>query len=205
MHLNRKLMTYTAAAGAAVAANGAKSTEAAIVYTPGSFVFGSGGTISIDFDHNGTEEYQLGNRTGPTRVVILKDNNALSSNAYATTPANGQPAALAFGTSIGSNFTFANSYDADLANPGTDGNFSVDPTGNNPQYLGVQFQLASSGPTYYGWVGVDITNGADLSGNVTGYAYDNTGSAINAGAVPEPAALSLLAVGAAFLARRRRA
>lgn len=198
-------MSYTAAAGAVVAATGAKSAEATIIASPG-FSFGSGSTNNIDFDHNGTEEYQLGNRTGPNRVSLLKDSNALSSNAYAITTANAQPAALTAGTLIGPALTYGTTYDADLANQGTGaGNFTVDNVTGNPQYLGLKFQLASGGPTYYGWAGVDITNATDLSGVVTGYAYDDSGNAIAAGAVPEPTGLALLALGAPFLLRRRSA
>jgi hypothetical protein len=39
---------------------------------------------------------------------------------------------------------------------------------------------------------------------VTGYAYENNGEPITAGAVPEPAGLALLALGAPALLRRRQ-
>lgn len=205
MNLDRKLLTYavTAAAAGLVAA---ESADGAIIAHPG-FTFGSGSTNNINFDNSGAEEYQLGNRTGPNRVSLLKDPSALSTNAYAVTPANAQPAALSGGTLIGPGLTFSTTYDADLANQGTGaGNFTVDNVTGNPQYVGVQFQLASGGPTYYGWIGVDITNATDLSGQVTGYAYEDTGGSIAAGATatPEPAGLALLALGAPFLLRRRR-
>ena len=57
--------------------------------------------------------------------------------------------------------------------------------------------------TYFGWIGVDITNDAVLTGQVTGFAYENNGGSIPAGAVPEPAGLALLALGAPALLRRR--
>jgi hypothetical protein len=204
MQLDRKLMAYTAAAGAAIAAAGAESADAAIISSPG-FTYASGSTNNINFDHSGAEEYQLGHRTGPFRVSLLKDSNALSTNAYAVTPANAQPAALTLGTIIGPSSTYSTTYDADLANQGTGaGNFTVDNVTGNPQYVGVKFQLANGGPTYYGWIGVDITNATDLTGQVTGYAYEDSGGPIAAGAVPEPSSLALLALGAPFLLRRRR-
>lgn len=205
MNLDRKLTTYTAAAGAAIAAAAAESAGAAIISSPG-FTVGSGSTNNINFDHLGAEEYQIGHRTGPNRLTLLKDSNALSTNAYAVTPANSTPAALAAGTIIGPASTYSTTYDADLSNQGTGaGNFTADNVTGNPQYVGVKFQLASAGPTYYGWIGVDITNSTDRTGLVTGYAYENTGGPIAAGAVPEPAGLALLALGAPFLLRRRRA
>jgi len=203
MNLDRKLVAYAAATAAGLTA-ASQSAEADIVASPG-FTFGSGSTNNINFDNAGAEEYQLGHRTGPNRVTLLKDSNALSTNAYAVLPGNTNPAALAANTPIGPASTFSTTYDADLANQGTGtGNFTIDNVTGNPQYVGVQFQLASGGPTYYGWIGVDITNATDLTGRVTGFAYENTaGAPILAGAVPEPAGLALLALGAPFLMRRK--
>ena len=203
MNLDRKLVAYAAAAAAAGLA-AAKSADGAVIARPG-FTFGSGSTNNINFDNAGAEEYQVVHRTGPNRVTLLKDSNALSTNAYAVTAANAQPAALSAGTIIGPSSTYSTTYDADLANQGTGlGNFTVDNVTGNPQYVGVKFQLASSGPTYYGWIGVDVTNATDLTGRVSGFAYDDTGGPIAAGAVPEPAGLALLALGAPFLLRRRK-
>src|SRR3954454_25082628 len=122
MNLDRKLVAYAAATAAGVTA-ASQSAEAAIVFRPG-FTFGSGSTNNINFDHSGAEEYQLGHRTGPNRVSLLKDNNALSTNAYAVTPANTQPASLTSGSTIGPALTYSTTYGADLANQGTgSGNF----------------------------------------------------------------------------------
>ena len=200
MHLDRKLMAYAAGAAAAGFA-GAQSADAAIVTRPG-FNFGSGSTTNINFDNSGNEEYVLGHRADPNRVALLKDDQTLDSNAYVAD--GGVPAALQAGDIISADSLFANSYDAELANVGGTGNFNVDNITGNPDYLGVKFQLTDGGPTYFGWVGVDITNENTLAGRVTGFAYETSGESIAAGAVPEPVGLALLALGAPFLLMRRR-
>ena len=203
MNLDRKLTLYTAAAAAAAASGLTESAQANIVASPG-FTFGAGSTNNINFDNAGNEEYVLGHRSGPNRVQLLKDDQTLDVNAYVSDPGNSLPAALTFGETIGLASTFSNAYDATLANQGDDsGNFLVDNIDGNPQYLGLQFELADSGPKFYGWVGVDITNSTDLTGRVTGFAYEDSGGPIDAGFVPEPAGLALLALGAPFLLSRR--
>ena len=85
-------------------------------------------------------------------------------------------------------------------------------TGLNPtdvRYLGVKMNLNGTGLINYGWVGVRITNEADATGEVVGYAYETTpGLGITAGTVPEPTTLcSALFGGIAafgFLCKRLR-
>jgi hypothetical protein len=203
MSFDRKLIAYAAAAAAAELV-AAESAEAAIVARPG-FNFGSDSTTNIDFNAAGNEEYVIGHRAGPARVQLLKDDQTLDVNAYRTTAANTNPAALSAGTIIDSGSTYGNGYDATLANQGDGtGNFTIDNVDGNPEYVGVRFKLVDGGPDYFGWIGVDITNAADLTGRVTGFAYEDTGGPIAAGAVPEPVGLALLALGAPFLLRRNR-
>jgi len=203
MNLDRRLMAYAAASAAGFAA-AADSADAAIVVSPG-FTFGAGTTHNINFDGSGNEEYVFAHRTAANRLQLLKDDQTIDANAYRITGANTHPAALAAGTVIDASSSYGNTYDATLANEadGT-GNFAIDDIDGNPQYVGVRFQLAESGPLFYGWIGIDITNETDLTGRVTGFAYENSGGSIAAGAVPEPAGLALLALGAPFLLRRRR-
>jgi MYXO-CTERM domain-containing protein len=136
-------------------------------------------------------------------MSMLKDSNALSTNAYVVAT-NAFPAALTAGEVIGDpGSTFASTYDAVLGTAGGgDGNFSVDDI-INPQYLGVRFQLTSGGPTYYAWIGIDITDSSNATGVITQYAYEDSGGSIIAGQIPEPAGLALLALGAPFLLRRK--
>jgi hypothetical protein len=62
----------------------------------------------------------------------------------------------------------------------------------------------------FGWVGVRITNEADATGEVVGWAYQTLpGVPILAGAVPEPSTILTALLGGAmilvgFLGRRRR-
>ncbi len=87
---------------------------------------------------------------------------------------------------------------------------TINSGGFSPTYLAFEFKDSSQtgSPMRYGWVGVSLANG-DLSTlrdypalTVSGWAYDNTGAQIPMGAtvgVPEPSAMSLLALGALTL------
>jgi hypothetical protein len=77
------------------------------------------------------------------------------------------------------------------------------------RYLGVKMDLNSTGLINYGWVGVRITNEADATGEVVGYAYETTpGQGIVAGTVPEPTTLCSAIFGGiaafGFLCKRLR-
>lgn len=102
--------------------------------------------------------------------------------------------------------------------------------GGATRYLGVRFDLHDEGYAnnlalvngpdvtddpnnyWYGWIGVEITNEADATGNVTGWAYEtergvginagDVGSLSGLGAVPEPSSLVIGAIGGAALLTR---
>jgi hypothetical protein len=79
--------------------------------------------------------------------------------------------------------------------------------GGATRYLGLKMDLNNAGVTNYGWVGIRIDNEADATGAVVGYGYETLPNApIAAGAVPEPGALALGAMGITLLASavRRR-
>ncbi len=70
--------------------------------------------------------------------------------------------------------------------------------GGAVRYLGVKVNLNNAG-NHYGWIGVQITNEADATGNVVGWGYESaTDTPINAG-VPEPSSILMAAIGGVFL------
>lgn len=78
--------------------------------------------------------------------------------------------------------------------------------GGQVRYLGLKMDLnnaaGSSDPNLmtYGWVGIRITNEADATGEVVGYAYETTpGQPIAAGNVPEPATIGCAFIGFAMI------
>lgn len=221
-------MTYAAGAVAAGLA-APPSAEAAVNYTAGPFPFGVNSEFAaplIDFDNNGDDEFTIAQErqvagNDQTDRVLLKEleTQGATGAGYVTGPGS-FPAALASGATIGPAQTYGNAFsdnvsnqliDEDYDNDGVfqsySGNFTPDSVAGNTEYIGVKFRLNDNefGDLHYGWVGIDITNQADLTGVVTGYAYETTpDTAITAGAVPEPSGLALLALGAAGLLIRRK-
>jgi hypothetical protein len=75
--------------------------------------------------------------------------------------------------------------------------------GGQTRYLGVKMELNGTDLTNYGWIGVRITNEADATGEVVGYAYETVpGVPINAGAIPEPSSFAICLIGGALLSGR---
>jgi hypothetical protein len=228
VNLDRKLMAYATGAVAAGVA-GVESADAAIVYSPGVVPFGVNETKPVNFDNTGVEEFNIGherakNTAGTaddpnTDRVLLKEKTG-GTTAYASDPDNTgniRVAPVPAGTLIGPDTVWGNAYnsnvgnriiDEDANNDGVldevrDSNF----TAGSPQYVGVRFKLNGTGDDRYGWIGINITNPNDLTGEITGFAFEDTGEAIaaGAGALPEPAGLALLALGSVGLLRRKRA
>jgi hypothetical protein len=140
-------------------------------------------------------------------LILTKQSDFADYVTVAGTPTTPTVAAIPFGDEIdGTSDLSAFDGNPVLNNAdGMTGQF-VESMPPQTQYIGISFEPAPS-TVDYGWIGFEVTDDsslANLSGIVTGYAYDNSGAGIAAGAVPEPSSLALLALGAARLAGYRR-
>jgi hypothetical protein len=218
--MSSKLATYGAAAtGAAAVLGGASVAEAGIIYSGvrnqtvaqnSSFTLDFGATSNSDslatgssanqfiFDHSEYLNYLNFNNKYVKLESLINDKRVRSVSGDA---ANGVEI-LASGTIDATNMTL-----------GAGGNSSINIqsfyNGNNfggtnaNGYIGVKFN--SSG--YYGWIQYQGTFNAateTYSVKIVDWAYDDTGASIQAGAVPEPTGLGLLALGALTGASRWR-
>jgi hypothetical protein len=147
-------------------------------------------------------EPPFGTSQGPTRVagwdfnpysagsaLYVNSNTALvlSVATVANLPAN----TLIDGSSNFSKLQFYGGVDITEGNTGYVG-FKFDPDGT----AGIQ--------TLYGWVQMTVGGTTFGNGKIVAWAYEDSGSAIRAGAIPEPNSLLLLALGAAGVASWRR-
>jgi hypothetical protein len=90
---------------------------------------------------------------------------------------------------------------AQTYDPVTSPNFTG--LGGDVAYLGVRMHMADGpGPASqvtYGWIGIRITDEANATGEVVGWAYETSGGPIRAGQIPEPASILSALVGGAML------
>jgi hypothetical protein len=133
--------------------------------------------------------------------------NTATGGAYATA-ADGSVDKLATGATINGALTYDSSALLVTAvnyygtNYGPYGAWATGGTG----YVGVQFLNEATGANNFGWVQLNI-NPTTLATTIVDWAYENTGASLQAGIVPEPTGVSLLAAGAVGMAawRRRKA
>ncbi|MCA9242969.1 MAG: PEP-CTERM sorting domain-containing protein [Phycisphaerales bacterium] len=130
---------------------------------------------------------------------VFSSTGATAPTMYVTSGTASQYDNLAVGALIGPGSTFSN-IGTGTINPATPLNLNSD-----MNCIGFKF-LADDGNTHYGWVQVSLAGTAAAQPrSIVRYAYEsepNVGLA--ACVVPEPASLSMLALGAFGVLRRRR-
>ncbi len=218
--LGKKLLGYSAAAGAVLTIGAGVAEAVAIKTTPGTPVtVGGGGSFNIDFDGDTNDDISFSvfastftfftNYTGVSNSANV---NGIGSNKIMATGS----AALSLSFSDPINSVLLGSYGAPSASLGRflyshiGTNFYGNFLGNRG-FLGVGFDISSS--THYGWVDLMLsTDASEITIYAWGYETD-PGTGIPAGVgsegsggepVPEPATLATLAMGAAGLYALRR-
>lgn len=192
--IHPRLVAYTAAAGAALAATATTAPEA-----KADVVYSGPTSISIPATFAGLYiNFVTGAYSGTASSVPGYDFDPYSSNGlafYFPTGSGGVYDGTAFenlapGTLIYSGSTFQGS-----ANSGASMvNYQVSGT----ELLGVEFVNENTGATNYGWVSINTTAATGFPATITGYAYENTGAGIMAGqtsSVPEPTTMATLGLG----------
>lgn len=188
--LDKKLATYSTAAGAVLA--GAAVSEGAIQASTGlDLTVSDGSPLTIDLNADVTIDFSL----------------HLSSSYYGDirpeaggSIAGGSAINFSYGQAISAGVGGWADYNANLwSNLFSTGNFGPSSGGG---YIGVRFNPGDG--VKYGWIHMDSVAGNYSSFHVDGYAYQDDGSMITAGAVPEPATLTMLALGGAGLLGLRR-
>ncbi len=191
-----RLSAYTASATAALA-----SARAGIVYSgPQNITISLGNSQPINLDGDAFNDITLKNYTfGGGNYQGATVNFAPGQTVGFTAGGLQYVSRLTAGTlisaaNIGPSFFGSMAYGAN--NPNAQFN---NVTG---AFLGLSFP--SGGNTFYGWIRVDINN-ATGTFVIDDWAYQSTpNTGIQAGAIPEPSSLGLLALGAAGLAAYRR-
>ena len=191
---NTQLAAYAALAGAALAAPAV--AEAAIIYS---------GPISIPIINNIDGLYinfvTGANANGSVAGWDLNPYGSGSTLTFFTSATAGHVnnvvgvgtliSALTAGTLIGSGSTYATT--GVTSTTGT-----AFQTTQNTAYVGVSFQNeANANLVTYGWALLSTSATAGFPATLIGYAYEDTGADILAGAIPEPSTAALLGVMAA--------
>jgi hypothetical protein len=140
--------------------------------------------------------------SGSNSTFLTINSQTLSNNRFVGT-GTGTPtpiARLEVGTVIGASSAFGTNGGGSLLMP----TYLPAPgpiLANSENIIG--FRRVVNGLTIYGWISVLVGNDM-LTRSVTGIAYEGSGAAIEAGAIPAPGALALLGLGGLISARRRR-
>jgi hypothetical protein len=215
---------YTAAAASALTL--ASGAEAAIVYSgakniPLALTGNGTASVGVDLDGDGVNDFtfSLQRSQASTYGTAFARLSAPYLNGFlATASTGGRVRKLASGASINASATFWSNTGVGLLRSITTSSFASNVgglwTGGSPSastsgFAGVYFSGGTS--SGYAWLRLSLHNDAsNLPDQLTviDWAWEDTGGTIQAGQVPEPGSLALLAMGAAGLAafrRRRRA
>lgn len=206
--LSSRLPLYRVATGAALAATAGSASGAVIFNTGNSFTVSTSQTsVSWDVDGGGTSDF---NFTFVQNYPDILANRQNLNNAWVK-PSTGGSSGVA---PLAEGFTVGPALAANQFQTGQQAFFIFSGTvqgdlNAGDQYVGFRFDV--SGQIHYGWARITLTEGNSSTANLTmhEWAYEGTpGTAIQVGAVPEPAstttALSLLSLGAAGVAAYRR-
>jgi hypothetical protein len=223
----KKLVRYALMGGAVLGASTA--SHAAIITTPENQYIPDGGSFAVSFDNSATTDFTIYASSGFTEfdgfpyagVFVSGPPSNTTTQFVGAKPFEDNAAfALAGGTTISSSSPFVPN-GAKLAKV-TAGDYTGYWDNNTVAFLGVSFQR--SGNTYYGWaeMSVDVTEpfesgslsaalapGPTASAYLYSIAYNNVpnGQIVTPSGIPEPASLSLFALGAigiAALKKRRK-
>jgi hypothetical protein len=189
------------AAGALAAGlGGAQSLDAAVAYHAVNVDIPAD-TMDYHVDINGDAVNEFDIQINEMRIKATE----YGLGATTLRAADGAPANVPAGTVIGAASGVYSSTGLETLNGIEGGNpaghFQVS---DGPGFIGVQFPIGAN--IHFGYVGYQGTGAQNsANGRVYSLAYETTPlTAITAGAVPEPATLSLLAAGAAGVSLVRR-
>jgi hypothetical protein len=223
--MDRRLATYGVAAGAVLA--GGAAAHAGVHYTTGDLTVGAGNpSQEIDLNGDSTGDLLLTHSSFSNSMSSQQTGDAAGQNGANVLASTSWARNLSAGGLIGPAAGPTWAANADLfrhvrtsgwtsTTSGSLTNTTTSYTSGNflpasPGYLGLRFDPNGGSDWLYAWVHIDDVAEDFSTFHVDGWAYEDSGGAIQAGdegtaSVPEPSALALLATGAAgVLATRRR-